>query len=97
MPHKERIYRDSAGKVFVLKSVRTITAANQGWDGVGWIISLKLYRKRPIAKKLIASRFTRKSGRWSTSAIELIQAQEEKELLATVGINLTVPEILRAN
>lgn len=63
-------------------------------DGDSWLISLWLYRKlSPIGKIRVDRRILKKSGSWSTSAIELVQAQEELNLLQAHGFELSILDL----
>ena len=85
---KDRSYSDGAGRQLILRSGRDITE-----DG-GWILELKLYERRLFGRKLIDSKSARKSGEWSTSAIGLLQAQEELEILRAAGVDIDLTGLI---
>jgi len=86
---KDRSYSDGAGRQLILRSERDIT------DDGSWIVELKLYERRLFGKRLIDSKSAKKSGEWSTSAIGLLQAQEELEILRSAGVEIDLPGLVR--
>jgi len=86
---KDRSYSDGAGRQLILRSERDIT------KGGSWSLELKLYERRLFGKKLIDSKSTLKSGEWSTSAIGLLQAQEELEMLQAAGVEIDITGLVR--
>jgi len=85
---KERSYSDRAGRSLVLRSERDVAP-----DG-RWVIGLRLYEKRLFGKRLIDSRDFKKSKQWPSSAIGLLQAQEELDLLRDAGVEIELTSLI---
>lgn len=92
MSRRERSHRAADGRELLLRSERTITA-----DGESWELKLELFGPGNFGRRLrkLDSRILRKSGQWSTAAIELLQAQEEFEILRGAGVEVDLMAILR--
>lgn len=92
MPRRERSYRAADGRELVLSSERGISAS-----GSGWRLTLELFGPGRFGRKRsrIARKVLEKSEQWSTSAIELIQAQEELEMLLEAGVEIDLLTVLR--
>lgn len=84
---RTRSFVHPSGASFLLRTRRDV-------DGDGWLISLWLYRKLSrVGKIRVEHRDLRKSGSWSTGAIELVQAQEELQLLQDHGFELSILDL----
>lgn len=90
MPTQQRSYRNSAQQDLLLKSTRALSK-----DGSSWELTLELYGPGRIRRRLIERRQLKKSGEWSTSSIELLQAQEELEMLQSAAVDIVLMDLIR--
>lgn len=92
MPNRERSYLAIDGRELTLRSERGISA-----DGSGWTLTLELFGPGRFGRKrrLIERRRLKKSEQWSTSAIELIQHQEEFDMLRDAGVEIELIAVIR--
>lgn len=92
MSRRERSYRAADGRELLLRSERGISA-----NGSGWRLTLELLGPGRFGRKhrRISRKVLEKSEQWSTSAIELIQAQEELDMLLEAGVEIDLLTLLR--